>query len=86
MLKLTKIMHFFEEDKDCGGDYLGVEIFLNDSDTPLVTYGDYYHDNGREKAEGFIEGFQKAFGILSSDSELQVEEKLVADSNDCGEW
>jgi hypothetical protein len=41
------------EDEDCSGDYCGVEIY---QDKNLIqTYGDYYHDKGYEKMEGFFD-------------------------------
>ena len=44
-----------EEVNDCGGDYDGVEVIIDD--VVVAEYGDYYHDKGAEKAEGFVEGY-----------------------------
>jgi hypothetical protein len=44
-------------DEDCGGDYGTCAVILNGK--VLIHYGDYYHDKGDEKAEGFIAGFIK---------------------------
>ena len=52
--RVRVVTHYCERDPECIGDYDGIEIFV---DNQLVkTYGDYYHDKGSEKAEGFVEG------------------------------
>jgi major membrane immunogen (membrane-anchored lipoprotein) len=54
--------YYDEEDKDedFGGDCQGVDIYI---DGKLVkSYGDYYHDKGEEKAEGFIDGVAYILG------------------------
>jgi major membrane immunogen (membrane-anchored lipoprotein) len=59
MHKFKIITHFLEEDEYCTGDYCSVTI--EDQKGNIVkSYGDYYHDKGREKAEGFIEGVKFA--------------------------
>ena len=42
---------------DPHGDYLGIRIYKDRE--MLVQYGDFYHDSGREKAEGFIECYRR---------------------------
>lgn len=51
-----------ESDEDCiNGDYSWMEI-RDSNDALLTDYGDYYHDKGLEKVEGFIDGFTILFG------------------------
>lgn len=61
---VTVITHFDkDEDPDCSGDYREIEIKIEDEFTTWIeTYGDAYHDRGKEKVEGFIDGLKYAFG------------------------
>jgi hypothetical protein len=54
---LVKIItHYEASDKDCGGEYTEVSIWV---DNRLVQqYGDYYHDKGEERAEAFVDGIR----------------------------
>ncbi len=47
------ITHYYKDDVNYTGDYDSVEIQINN--TPVVLFGDSYHDKGKEKAQGFIE-------------------------------
>lgn len=42
------------EDEYCTGDYCAVTVKIDDK--TCQRYGDYYHDKGEQKAEGFIDG------------------------------
>ena len=53
MKKFTVILLYATDDEDCSSDYYGVEI-LQDGKI-IQEYGDAYHDNGREKMEGFFD-------------------------------
>lgn len=72
-IKITQIMHYQKEDTGCGGDYYDIE--LQDSEGKVIaTFGDYYHDKGEEKAEGFILGVECALGVT-----VNLVKKYVAD-------
>lgn len=60
VIHITKIIHYWEEDKEFQGDYASIELIRDDTHKIIATYGDSYHDNGREKAEGFIDGVEWA--------------------------
>ena len=44
-----------------GSDELGVRLWIDGEQ--IAEFGDYYHDKGSEKAEGFIAGYCYAKGI-----------------------
>lgn len=74
-LKLKLITHFEEcEEEDFDGEYWGVSLWYNDK--LIKSYGDYYHEKGEEKMEGFLDG------LMATGYELEVEEICV---NDCFE-
>ncbi len=58
--EIKVITHYFKEDEDYVGDYDSVEITIDGK--TVITYGDYYHDKGGEKAEGFIDGLSYILG------------------------
>lgn len=57
---ITVVTHFLESDEDCSSDYVSVEVFINGK--PVASYGDSYHEKGKENAEGFIAGLIYAYG------------------------
>ena len=64
--KLTIISRFDKNDENCSGDYCEVKLLIDEK--LAITYGDYYHDKGSEKIEGFIDGlkwvFSKKFQVI----------------------
>lgn len=68
---------FLADDPELKGDYAAIEIYV---DGALVqSYGDYYHDKGHEKAEGFIGGWQRASKEFGWAEKYTVEYTSVAD-------
>ena len=57
-MKATIITHFEDIDSDCDGDYFSVDVLIDDE--LVIEYGDWYHDNGAEKAGAFIKGIEYA--------------------------
>lgn len=52
-----------EKDEESGetygcGDYHYIHIFDKDTGSVVVSFGDYYHDKGSEKLDGFWTGLQ----------------------------
>jgi len=82
-VKIELILHHASTDTECDGDYIDVEIKL-DGET-VQEYGDSYHDDGRERAEGWIDGFRYAYehalhnATGTSLGRLVVTDDLVAD-------
>ena len=68
--------HEMDEDGggDCGGDYFDLEI-LDENGVCIQTYGDAYHDNGSDKAEGFVDGVRYA----NSGEEIKIKYADIAD-------
>ena len=52
-MKIKKIIHYSEDDPEFSSDYTSIDLYINDK--LVYTYGDYYHDKGQEKIEGFID-------------------------------
>ena len=75
-MKLKQVTHFHVDDPDCGGDYIDVEL-LDEQGNVIAEYGDYYHDKGDEKIEGFIDGVEWATG-----EKVNLEMKDVSDRED----
>lgn len=71
-IEVTILTHFSKDDTDCSGDYYDIEIIINDK--VVMTYNDYYHDKGEEKATGFIDGLQ-----YLSNNKYKVEYREIAD-------
>ncbi|MHC4757084.1 MAG: hypothetical protein ACYTE8_00345, partial [Planctomycetota bacterium] len=80
-LTFTVVTHFAEDDEDCGGDYMTMDIRYGDR--IIAGYDDYYHDHSDDKVDGFIEGVRWA---LANKDELAGKTKIktkyvdVADS------
>ena len=74
MKEIKIITHYYNIDTNFGGDYAGVSVYL---DNVLVkTYGDYYHDKGTEKSEGFLDGIKYIY------PNIKVIKEKIADSNE----
>ena len=52
------VTHYEEDDPDGDGDYLAVDVLVNDE--IVMEYGDAYHDKGSEKADSFVAGVMHA--------------------------
>jgi hypothetical protein len=59
-LKIKKVVHYAEEDKEFISDYYSIELFINGE--RIKKYGDWYHDKGDEKCDAFIEGIMYMYG------------------------
>lgn len=79
-MKLKIITHFYNDDPDCSGDYASVTVELEGM--VIANYGDYYHDKGEEKAEGFIDGVR--YMNNRHNEPTQVEYESVADATEDG--
>lgn len=55
------ITHYDVGDDDCIGDYRDMEILINKKQ--VVSYGDYYHDKGHKKVQGFIDAVKYLTGF-----------------------
>jgi hypothetical protein len=56
-----RILEMFPSEEDFDGDYYAIKVELNGE--VIAEFGDYYHDNGDTKAEGFIKGYCKALNV-----------------------
>ena len=56
----VEILCCFPSEADFGGDYTSVEVAFDGK--TVAEYGDYYHDKGSDKAEGFVQGVAFALG------------------------
>jgi hypothetical protein len=61
----------FEGEDQTLGDYAEISIEVDGIET--IRYGDWYHDKGKEKAEGYIDG------LRYSNSNVFVERTKIAD-------
>ncbi len=60
---ITVITHYPKSDKKCEGDYYDVEVFVKEAHQEFaMQYGDYYHDKGHDKAQGFVDAIHTLFG------------------------
>ncbi len=75
-MKLKIVTHFTTDDPEFCADYYDIELF-DESDELVTEFGDYYHDRGDDKVEGFIEGAEWALG-----EKIEVERINVADRED----
>lgn len=72
-MKVEIVKHYEDTDEDCSSDYWDIEIFV---DGKLAKqYGDYYHDKGDEKADGFLD----ALYFLGLIKQPDVTVKYIAD-------
>ena len=72
---ITIVMHYHKEDKDFMSDCGNVDIIVNG--LKAKTYGDWYHDKGEEKAQGFID----AFKFIHGEESVFVTNKKIADED-----
>ncbi len=61
---LTVRTHYPQNDPNCDSDYSSIEI-LDSTGRVLQAYGDYYHDKGVEKVEGFLDAL-RVFDMLDT--------------------
>lgn len=75
-MKILVITHFDKDDPNCYGEYCEITIHTYDGDRPrkIAEYGDWYHDKGKEKAEGFVDGIKYCVDV-----DVAVEHRNVAD-------
>ncbi len=73
VITVTQVTHYPEDDPKGNGDYYDIEL-LDAEGKVIATFGDYYHDKGQEKAEGFIQGVEYALGV-----KVKVVHKKAAD-------
>lgn len=65
-----------------GGDYIEVNVLIDDE--LYVTYGSHYDDKGRDKAEGFIDGYVAAMGSVNTEYEdLVVHDEDYPEDCEC---
>lgn len=60
MRQIEVITHYPEDDPEFMADYAGVTVKVDGE--VVQEYEDSYHGRGREKAEGFVDGFRAALG------------------------
>lgn len=53
ILNIEIITHYAEDDEEFNSDYYSIDLMINGK--LAATYGDYYHDKGKEKVEGFFD-------------------------------
>jgi hypothetical protein len=59
----TMTIHYPKSDKNMEGDYYDVTINVYLGDEMLhMDYGDYYHDKGTDKAQGFLDALTAIYG------------------------
>ena len=58
--EIKVITHYYKSDPEFISDYTGIEIIINDK--PIAYFGDDYHDKGRDKCKGFLEGMKYIVG------------------------
>lgn len=66
------VTHYEQSDTDCSGEYYDIEVFINNR--LVAEYGDYYHDKGEEKVEGFIAALKLIYG-----NDIKIEKQSIAD-------
>lgn len=60
---VTVIVHYPITDPQMTGDYYDVTVDVTlDNKRYHMDYGDYYHDKGTAKAEGFIDALRIIYG------------------------
>ena len=73
MKKFTVVTHYGKNDEGCRRDYWDIEV-LDENGRLVIDFGDCYHDRGKERLEGFLQGVQWA-----TNCELEITYKDVAD-------
>ena len=58
MRNIKVITWYAEDDVDCTGDYYSISLVDVDTGNEIQVYGDSYHDKGKEKIEGFLDGLK----------------------------
>lgn len=76
---VTITTHYQKSDKKCWGDYYSVDVLVRaDGGREFAAhYGDYYHDKGHDKVEGFLDAIQTLHG-----PKIPVIRRDVADIED----
>ncbi len=75
---VTITVHYPKSDKEMDGDYYDVTIDLTLGKLHYQqTYGDYYHEKGTEKVQGFVDALKLIYG-----SKFPIIRADVADRRD----
>lgn len=75
LIEIKIVTHYSEDDPEFLGDYRAVSVYVNGERE--IEYGDFYHDDGMQKARGFIHGATAMGEILKVD--VIVKRESVAD-------
>ena len=61
---ITVTTHYPKSDPKFQGDYYEVDVAVRAADGRefAAQYGDYYHDKGHDKVEGFVDAVQTILG------------------------
>ena len=57
---VQQVIHYDKDDKEFVYDYHSIDLLVDDK--KVVSYGDYCHDSGREKAIGFVDALKFVYG------------------------
>jgi hypothetical protein len=63
MRKIKVVTYYGPNDLGFMKDYYGIAAF-DEEGNEIASYGDYYHDKGEEKIQGFLDGLRFAFGEI----------------------
>lgn len=64
-MKIEIVTNYCSDDPKFSGDFCEVDIYIDEQ--LVISYGDYYHDKGWEKVEGFLD----AVGYLVPNVEIK---------------
>jgi hypothetical protein len=75
---ITIRTHYLREDTEFIYDYASVDVLVDGA--VAVSYGDYYHDKGSEKAQGFVAAVEWLHANKHlTDPKLEIKHEEVAD-------
>lgn len=82
-LKITITTNYCDNDEDCTGDYCEIDmVIFNETSGELYwenSWGDWYHDKGREKCEAVLYFIQET---MSDKFEIEIV-KLKTNTYNC---
>ena len=70
-VKIKVVVHYSSDDIEFNCDYYQIDVYMNDF--KMKTFGDYYHDKGWERCEGYLDG------ITSFMTDVEIIRENIAD-------
>lgn len=71
------VHHYAKDDVDCSGDYSSIELYFDGEF--IREWGDYYHDKGLSKLEGYLQAWADMMNMEFEELDEIITHEHIAD-------